>query len=392
MSLVLLGSTSGSVTLQEPAVAGSTVITLPATSGTLLQSGTTVTEAQGGTGTTVGYNGFKNRLINGAMVIDQRNAGASVVVGSGAFPVDRWFSVEDTDGALTAEQVEDVPAGFVNSVKITTTTADSSLTTTQTAQFMQNIEGFNVSDLGFGSASAQTVTLSFWVKSSLTGTMGGSVRNDSANRSYPFSYTISAANTWEQKSITIAGDTSGTWLTNNSIGIRLVFSLGCGPTRLGTAGAWNANNNTGPTGEVPVIGTLNATWYITGVQLEKGSTATSFDYRPYGTELALCQRYYYKASSTSNGVLGFGYNTASNEAAYGVPFPITMRSVPTFTSSAANTFLCQDNANRTPTVVGLQTASVSMASVVFTISGGTAGFGSKLLDGTSANVAFSSEL
>jgi len=295
-SIVIAGDTSGSVTLQAPAVAGSTTITLPATSGTLLQSGTTVTEAQGGIGTTVGYNGFKNRIINGDMRIDQRNAGASVVVGSGAFPVDRWFAVEDTDGALTAEQVEDVPAGFVNSIKITTTTADTNLTTTQTAQFMQNIEGFNVSDLGFGSASAQTVTLSFWVKSSLTGTMGGSVRNDSANRSYPFSYTISSANTWEQKSITIAGDTSGTWLTNNGIGIRLVFSLGCGPSRLGTAGAWNANNNTAPTGEVPVIGTLNATWYVTGVQLEKGSTATSFDVRPYGTELVLCQRYYQRIS------------------------------------------------------------------------------------------------
>jgi hypothetical protein len=270
---------------------------------------------------------FRNRIINGAMVIDQRNAGASVVVGSGAFPVDRWFSVEDTDGALTAEQVEDVPAGFVNSVKITTTTADSSLTTTQTAQFMQNIEGFNVSDLGFGSASAQTVTLSFWVKSSLTGTMGGSVRNDSANRSYPFSYTISAANTWEYKTITIAGDTSGTWLTTNGIGIRLVFSLGCGPTRLGTAGAWNANNNTGPTGEVPVIGTLNATWYVTGVQLEKGSTATSFDYRPYGTELQLCQRYLpawrFDQSTNAYGFSGQAYSTTA--ALIILPFNVPAR-------------------------------------------------------------------
>jgi len=296
----------------------------------------TITDASGGTTATI--NGYtptvsnmagRNRIINGAMVIDQRNAGASVVVGSGAFPVDRWFSVEDTDGALTAEQVEDVPAGFVNSVKITTTTADSSLTTTQTAQFMQNIEGFNVSDLGFGSASAQTVTLSFWVKSSLTGTMGGSVRNDSANRSYPFSYTISAANTWEYKTITIAGDTSGTWLTTNGIGIRLVFSLGCGPTRLGTAGAWNANNNTGPTGEVPVIGTLNATWYVTGVQLEKGSTATSFDYRPYGTELQLCQRYYQVGSSGAVGKF-----TSTTNLGYGIVFPIPMRSTPTVSHTA----------------------------------------------------------
>ena len=279
--------------------------------------------------------GFKNRIINGAMVIDQRNAGASVVVGSGVFPVDRWYSVEDTDGALTAEQVEDVPAGFVNSVKITTTTADSSLTTTQTAQFMQMIEGFNVSDLGFGSASAQTVTLSFWVKSSLTGTMGGSVRNDSANRSYPFSYTISVANTWEQKSITIAGDTTGTWLTNNGIGLRLVFSLGCGPSRLGTAGAWNANNNTGPTGEVPVIGTLNATWYITGVQLEKGSTATSFDYRPYGTELALCQRYY-----EIGGVYNNGYANGVNGIGATIPLKATKRATPTGTFSDSGSVNC----------------------------------------------------
>jgi hypothetical protein len=336
---------------------------------------------------------WRNRIINGAMVIDQRNAGASVVVGSGVFPVDRWYAVEDTDGALTAEQVEDVPAGFVNSIKITTTTADSSLTTTQTAQFMQMIEGFNVSDLGFGSASAQTVTLSFWVKSSLTGTMGGSVRNDSANRSYPFSYTISVANTWEYKTITIAGDTSGTWLTTNGIGIRLVFSLGCGPSRLGTAGAWNANNNTGPTGEVPVIGTLNATWNITGVQLEKGSTATSFDYRPYGTELQLAQRYFYRANGAgNNGPFGFGYYTVTTEAAIGVPFPIVMRSTPTFTSSAANTFLIQDSANRTPTALTMQASSVSYASIIFTLTGATAGNGTKVLDNGAANLSFASEL
>jgi len=369
-SIVIAGDTSGSVTLQAPAVSGTTTITLPATSGTLLQSGTTVTEAQGGTGTTTGYYGFKNRLINGDMEIDQRNAGASVVVGSGAFPVDRWFAVEDTDGALTAEQVEDVPAGFVNSIKITTTTADTNLTTTQTAQFMQMIEGFNVSDLGFGSASAQTVTLSFWVKSSLTGTMGGSVRNDSANRSYPFSYTISSANTWEQKSITIAGDTSGTWLTNNGIGIRLVFSLGCGPSRLGTAGAWNANNNTAPTGEVPVIGTLNATWYVTGVQLEKGSTATSFDMRPYGTELALCQRYYFSYLVPATCPQGFGHMQSTTAARILFPNPVPMRATPTFTSlgslgiaSGGTSFIASASS-----VLGISSAGVQME---FTVSGAT---------------------
>ena len=353
-SIVVNGDTSGAVTLSAPATAGTVTVTLPSANGTMLTTASstgisgsaissgTVAEAYGGTGTSTGYYGFKNRIINGAMVLDQRNAGASVVVGSGVFPVDRWFAVEDTDGALTAEQVEDVPAGFVHSLKITTTTADTNLTTTQTAQFMQMIEGFNVSDLGFGSASAKAVTLSYWVKSSLTGLMGGSLRNDSANRSYPFSYTISVANTWEYKTITIEGDTSGTWLTNNGIGFRLVFSLGCGPSRLGTAGAWNANNNTGPTGEVPVIGTLNATWQVTGVQLEKGSTATSFDYRPYGTELALCQRYYYKVvteSAASKQLAPNGFADSTTTAFCWTQFPVEMRISPTAleqTGTAAN--------------------------------------------------------
>ena len=345
------------------------------------------------------YNGFKNRIINGAMVIDQRNAGASVVVGSGAFPVDRWFSVEDTDGALTAEQVEDVPAGFVNSVKITTTTADSSLTTTQTAQFMQNIEGFNVSDLGFGSASAKAVTLSYWVKSSLTGLMGGSLRNDSANRSYPFSYTISVANTWEYKTVTIDGDTSGTWLTNNGIGFRLVFSLGCGPSRLGTAGAWNANNNTGPTGEVPVIGTLNATWFITGVQLEKGSTATSFDYRPYGTELALCQRYYQKFSATGSGqVFCSGMMNATTTSRMFIPFLVPLRTNPTALeqSGTASDYALFHGATLTTcsAVPQFVEATVNGGGIQATIaSGGTAGNGTLLRAATSsAYLGWSAEI
>jgi hypothetical protein len=362
--LITTADTSGILQLQT---AGTTAVTVDASQNVTFVNSASLPNTFG----------FKNRIINGAMVIDQRNAGASVVVGSGAFPVDRWFSVEDTDGALTAEQVEDVPAGFVNSVKITTTTADSSLTTTQTAQFMQNIEGFNVSDLGFGSASAQTVTLSFWVKSSLTGTMGGSVRNDSANRSYPFSYTISVANTWEQKSVTIAGDTSGTWLTNNSIGIRLVFSLGCGPSRLGTAGAWNANNNTGPTGEVPVIGTLNATWYITGVQLEKGTQATSFDYRSYGTELALCQRYFWKTNQTNEAQTGGldGVFRNSTLVVGTAKFPTTMRAAPTTTRGGTqdNFYVSGYSASAAYSSV-TPTLNPDMMWAEWSISGGTTSF------------------
>ena len=303
MSVVLLGSTSGSVTLQEPAIAGSTVIDLPATSGTMavLPTATSVLpEASGGTGTTTGYYGFKNRIINGGMVIDQRNAGVAVTVNTaGAFyATDRFrLSGAASSGLFTGQQVSDAPEGFVNSLKITVTTTAAS----SDYYIVQPIEGYNIADLDFGKATAKTVTLSFWVKSSLTGTFSGALVNSAVDRSYPFTYTISSANTWEKKSVTIAGDTSGTWLTTNGTGIRTYFSLGAYSLR-GASGSWANAFYIGATGETPLIGTNGATFYITGVQLEKGSTATSFDYRPYGTELALCQRYFETSYESGNAV------------------------------------------------------------------------------------------
>ena len=286
---------------------------------------------------------MKNRIINGAMVIDQRNAGASVTLGSGgAYTLDRWrfysaqaskLSLQQNAGSVTP------PAGFINYLGLTSLSAYSVLST-DTFTLQQKIEGLNVADLAWGTASAATVTLSFWVRSSLTGTFGGSVYNSAQTRSYPFSYTISSANTWEQKSVTIAGDTSGTWLTTNGTGVELVFSLGAGSTYSGTAGAWAGTFYSSATGATSVVGTNGATFYITGVQLEKGSTATSFDYRPYGTELRLCQRYYCKSfeptTVPANGATNGGiYTTAiayATTAAYvsGVyVYPVQMRAVPT---------------------------------------------------------------
>jgi hypothetical protein len=275
------------------------------------------------------YYSFKNRIINGAMVIDQRNNGASVNMSSGAYPVDRWVAFEDTDGTMTAQRSSVAPAGFINSVLITTTSADSSLAAAQYARIFQSVEGLNVADLAWGTASAATVTLSFWVQSSLTGTFGGSVYNSAFNRSYPFSYTISAANTWEQKTVTIPGDTTGTWLTTNGIGLGINFGLGTGSTFSGTAGAWAGSGLLSATGATSVVGTSGATFYITGVQLEKGVTATSFDYRPYTTELQLCQRYYYRTAGLNGTTFGSGFSNSTTLAQIYTQFPVSMRASPT---------------------------------------------------------------
>jgi hypothetical protein len=292
--------------------------------------------------------GFVNRIINGDMRIDQRNAGAAVTA-NGAFPVDRFIASHSTDGAFSLQQDSSAPTGFVNSIKWTTTTADGTLGATQFSMVRQKIEGTNVSDLAFGSASAKTVTLSFWVRSSLTGNFGGSITNSAQNRCYPFSYTISVADTWEQKSITIPGDTTGTWLTTTGIGIDVFWGLGVGSTYSGTAGAWTSTANLYSfTGAVSVIGTLNATWYVTGVQLEVGSSATSFDYRPYGTELSLCQRYFAKTfpqgtaigqNQGSDGAVSISSLNPSTRVIMVWEFPVTMRASPTVTyynPSAAN--------------------------------------------------------
>jgi hypothetical protein len=273
--------------------------------------------------------GFRNRIINGDMRIDQRNAGAAVTAND-ALPVDRFrLSFGNSSGAFSGQQTTTAPAGFVNSLKYTTTTADASLGATEYATLYQVIEGLNVADLAWGTASAATVTLSFWCRSSQTGTFGGALRNSNGTRSYPFSYSISVANTWEQKSVTIAGDTSGTWLTTNGIGVYINWSMGAGSTLSETAGAWAAGNYIGVTDAVNLIATLNADFYITGVQLEAGSVATPFERRDYGRELIMCQRYYYRISPASGDLFSVASAASTTAfAGYG-SFPVTMRTSPT---------------------------------------------------------------
>ena len=271
--------------------------------------------------------GFRNRIINGAMMIDQRNAGASVSAGN-AYTLDRWGVRTDTGSGNTTQQSTTVPTGFKNSLIVTIGTG-ASPTSGQRNYISQNIEGLNVSDLAWGSASAKTVTLSFWVRSSLTGTFGGALQNSAGDRSYPFTYTISAANTYEYKTVTIAGDTTGTWLTTNGIGIALYIGLGLGSTFNGTAGAWAAADYRSATGSTNVVATSGATFYITGAQLEVGSVATPFERRDYGRELIMCQRYYYKQKATSAGsYFGAGLVYSTTKAVVITQFGVQMRTAP----------------------------------------------------------------
>ena len=257
----------------------------------------TITDASGGS--TASINGLTpqasnmqpfNRIINGAMTVSQR--GSPTIAGGGDYSVDR-FGNYYSGNAYTSAQSTTAPTGFANSLLLTTTTPSASPTY---SFFYHKVEGLNCADLGFGTATASTVTLSFWVRASVTGVYSLAIGNDNGDRAYAVQYTINAANTWEQKTMTVAGDTTGTWLTTNGTGISLRWNMGTSSAgRLISAGSWqavNADGATGSTGANTWANTSGATFYITGVQLEAGSIASPFAHENYGDTLRKCQRYF----------------------------------------------------------------------------------------------------
>jgi hypothetical protein len=314
--------------------------------------------AQLGNAYSDGALGSRNRIINGAMTIDQRNAGAAVTYGAQAYITDR-FSVEKANLSTlvaTAQQVSDAPDGFRQSLKTTVTTAEASGASSSFIAADFRIEGYDFADFSFGTAGAKTFTLSFWVKASVTGTYCVSFFNANVSRAYLATYVVSSANTWEYKTITVAGDTSGTWNITNGIGLGAQFTVGGGSNQEGTAGAWGGTYKNRVSGAVDLNATLNATWQITGVQLEAGDTATPFEHRSYGAELALCQRYYYFETDKLVGTYGYDpFKLNIN-----VTFPVTMRANATFvttsTSShmslvtASNRFVAFRNSSSIPAV------------------------------------------
>lgn len=280
--------------------------------------------------------GTKNKIINGDMVVDQRNNGATQSALSGApnYLVDRWaygasqvgkFNSQQNAGGITP------PTGFINYLGLTVASAYTPLAG-DSFWISQKIEGLNCRDLSWGTANAKPVTLQFQVYSSLIGTHSGSLMNGAGNRTFPFSYTIPVANTWTTITVTILGDTTGTWLTNNGIGMYVLFNLGSGSNNLGVAGAWVGVNNVGVTGSVSVVGTAGATFFITGVQLEKGNTATTFDTLQYGDVLRQCRRY-------SRPLVGYYVGQAFSATASGhtIGLDVPMRATPSLNTTTGFT-------------------------------------------------------
>jgi len=350
--------------------------------------------------------GFKNRIINGAMVIDQRNAGASITPTNGQFSVDRWkmnlsqaskYTAQQNAGSVTP------PTGFTNYLGVTSSSAYSVLAA-DSFYLYQTIEGYNIADLGFGTATAQTVTVSFWVRSSLTGSFGGSLAgyNGSTFRSYPFSYTINSANTWEYKTVTIPGDTTTfAYDKTNSFGLFVIFSLGVGTTSSGTANAWTGSLVLQPTGSTSVVATNGATWYVTGVQLEKGTQATAFDYRDYGNELRMCQRYFETLTSVggSSVYVNFlnGGANASTQARFVYNYQVQKRSYPSVTFTTASGFSTQTGADSLTTCTALvsEHLGINSCQVTTTVASGlTAGATSRLISNgvSTAVISCSAEL
>ena len=328
------------VIIEAPASnpASDKTITLPSDETGVFATKDSANNLQNVTGINGGQLGNRNLLINGDMTISQRNGGNSVAVTQGTVTLDRWKVVNDAGASskFKVQQVDDAPVGLKKSLKMTSSSAYT-VPATEVYGVGQKIEGFNMNQLMFGSSNAKTITISFWVKSSLTGTFSGSVLNQDMFRGYPYTYTINAANTWEYKTVTIAGSQNGTWGVGDGTGMQIFWNMGSGASRSDTAGQWSTSQYTfGANGATSVVGTNGATLQITGCQVEEGSIATTFEHRPYSVELALCQRYYEIAQGEWYGPV---YGTDSTMR-FSVPFKVKKRSDPTLTAISTDENCC----------------------------------------------------
>ena len=298
--------------------------------------------------TSIGGGQLSNRRVNrnGSFIISQKNSDTEITLGSSG---DRWIDMIQTflhnTATFKAQRVSDAPAGFQYSAKHTVSSADSSLAASDEAIFIHRIEGFDAAKFAYGTSGAKQITVSFYVKSSLTGDF--SFAAQTGGRNYVNEYTINSANTWERKSFTLPVLTTGTHNTTNGTGLNLIWDLGSGDTfATSTLGSWvTASNLYRSTGATRLSTNVNATWQITGIQVEEGTVMTDFEHRAFGQELALCQRYFTlinaDGSIDSFSPIGIGRFFNATEAQIFVPLPTAMRQPPTIeagSTSAADTF------------------------------------------------------
>jgi hypothetical protein len=286
---------------------------------------------------------FGNKIINGEMLIDQRNAGAAVTPAGSGYVVDRWCAGMNIASKLTFQQVADAPTGFKNSLRVTVA-SQYSPASGDTLSVYQIIEGFNVIDCGFGTATPATITLSLWVKSSVAGIYSCYFRNGSANRSYVG--TIAVTTVWSKQTITLTADNTGTWLTDSGKGLQFGIDLGSGSSFNNPSGSWQANGNLRTSGSVTFVNqTAGATFNFTGVQIEVGSSATAFERVPIDRQLAACQRYY-QCNSLIRMIQGYVQGSTTYAQSFMFPF---MRVAPTVTTTfvAGSLFSTISNQNAT---------------------------------------------
>ena len=329
-SINLQGDTSGAITISAPSVAGSHTLTLPATTQTVA---------------TQNALGVRNLIINGDMNIAQRGTSATGKTTSGYYTCDRWYNVFSGAGTWTFTQDTDVPSGqgFSSSLKMDCTTANASIAAADSFQLHTRFEGQNLQHLKKGTSNAETITLSFWVKSNKTGTYQVNLDDRDNTRIIGKTYSVDAANTWEKKTLTFAGDTTGAFDNDNNNSLRLIwwFASGSNYNTGSVPTSWEATDTTDIAAGLTVNLADSTSNYIniTGVQLEVGDTATPFEHRPYDMELARCQRYYENNGGGNNSIWS-GYCTNGNTYYLGIPFKVTKRTTPscTFTSVGVSSF------------------------------------------------------
>jgi len=320
-------------------------------------------------GLNVGQLGSRNMVINGAMVFDQRNGAAAIssLVQYTTYTLDRWQYYSDQAGKFSFQQNQSSvtpPVGFTKYLGLTSLSAYSP-GTNETVSISQHVEGFNSAQLNWGTSNAKTVSLSFWVRSSLTGTFSGVL---AGGQNYIYTYAISSANTWEYKTITVPGSTTGTWNTGNTSGVRVFFTLGYGSGQVGTANAWQSADFAA-SGSVQVVGTSGATFQITGVQLEVSPTgeATPFEHRSYGEELAACQRYTYVIDGPTGGDrVGQAFISAARTAIVNINFPVVMRAKPTLEGTASPVTINDNATADNSTSIALNGANKQYATLTVT--------------------------